>query len=89
MAAAAGMSRSHFTRLFKAATGESPRAFVVGRRIEKAKELLEADPELPLAELAAEVGFCDQSHLTSHFRKLAGRTPAAFRNEVRHKSPSA
>ncbi len=88
LAAAAGMSRAHFTRLFTRQAGEPPHAFLVRRRVERAKGLMADDPRLPLSDVAAEVGFCDQSHLTAHFRRLVGRTPAAYRSEVAHNGPS-
>jgi AraC-like DNA-binding protein len=87
VADAAGLSRAHFSRLFKRACGLSPHEFVLRRRVERAKELLLSDPQLALAEVAAEVGFCDQSHLTARFRELTGRTPAAYRSEGPHASP--
>lgn len=83
IAAVTGMSRAHFSRLFKRVAGVSPHEYVLRRRVERAKELLHADPTLPLSDIAAEVGFCDQSHLTARFRELTGVTPAAYRAELR------
>jgi AraC family transcriptional regulator len=88
LAAAAGMSRSHFTRLFRQTAGVPPHAYVLRRRVERAKELMAADADLPLADVAAEVGFYDQSHLTAHFRNLVGVTPAAYRANARPERPS-
>jgi AraC family transcriptional regulator len=78
MAASAGLSAWHFSRAFKAATGQTPRAFVVARRIERAKRLL-AETRMPLAEVARECGFADQAHLTTAFGRGTGCTPGAFR----------
>jgi AraC family transcriptional regulator len=78
MAASVCLSPYHFSRAFKAATGQTPRAFVTGRRIEKAKECL-ADPELPLAQIAHICGFADQSHFTALFGRHVGVTPGAWR----------
>lgn len=59
------------------ATGQSPHRFVIGRRIERAKELI-AGRGVPLAQVAAAVGFADQSHFTRHFRRIVGVTPGRF-----------
>lgn len=78
MAASVCLSPYHFSRAFKAATGQTPRAFVTARRIEKAKECL-ADPDLPLAQIAHICGFADQSHFTALFGRHVGVTPGAWR----------
>jgi AraC family transcriptional regulator len=82
MAAAAHLSAYHFARQFKASTGLPPHQYVLGRRVERAKQLLQAGG-LPLAEVAAEVGFSDQSQFSHHFKRLAGVTPGQFRNSAR------
>ena len=79
LAEAAGLSRAHFARSFKHATGLTPLAFVAQQRAERARELMLNDQELTLSRVATAVGFCDQSHLTTHFRRRFGITPAAFR----------
>jgi AraC family transcriptional regulator len=79
LAEAAGLSRAYFARSFKEATGVSPLAYVARARAERASELILAEPETKLSRVAAAVGFCDQSHLTNHFRDRFGMTPAAFR----------
>jgi AraC family transcriptional regulator len=78
LAAVACLSPYHFSRAFKAAMGETPRAHVTARRIAKAKEYLE-DRALPLAQVAPLCGFADQSHLTALFRRHLGVTPGAWR----------
>lgn len=78
MAAVACLSSFHFSRAFKAAMGETPRAHVTARRIEKACEYLE-DHSLPLAEIAQLCGFADQSHFTALFGRRMGMTPGAWR----------
>jgi AraC family transcriptional regulator len=83
LASMAHLSRYHFARLFKISTGLPPRQYVISRRVERAKELLcERDP-LPLAKVATEVGFSDQSHFTRHFKRLVGITPRQFRQTAR------
>jgi AraC-like DNA-binding protein len=78
LAAVVHMSPFHFARLFKAATGSSPHAYVTTRRVEHAKELLRAG-NLPLVEVGAAVGFQTQGHFTEVFHRLAGITPRRFR----------
>ena len=78
LAAVARLSPYHFARLFKNSTGLPPHQFVIARRVERAKELLREGARLPLAEIAAEVGFADQSHFTRHFKRLVGVTPRQF-----------
>jgi AraC family transcriptional regulator len=78
IAAAAGLSPYHFTRQFKAATGLAPHAYLIARRVERAKDLL-TRTDLPVAAVAAAAGFSHQSHLTRHFKRLVGTTPARFR----------
>lgn len=80
LAEAAGMSRFHFAHAFKAATGFTPCRFLRDRRIQEAKRLLETD--LPLAAIAATLGFADQSHFAARFRAAVGVPPNAFRKAV-------
>jgi AraC family transcriptional regulator len=75
IADAAALSPYHFAHGFKQSTGVSPHQYVIGRRVERAKTLL-ATGNLPLTTIARRVGFYDQSHLTHHFKRLVGVTPA-------------
>lgn len=77
LARQAGVSRFHFARLFRVSTGESPMAYLLKSRIERAKQMLLQD-DRPVCEIAAALGFCDQSHLTRTFRRLTGLTPREF-----------
>lgn len=81
MATAVGLSPFHFSRVFKKATGLSPYQFVLRQRIQKAKELL-LDGRETLAGVAVRVGFCDQSHFTSHFKRVCGVTPKQFADRM-------
>jgi AraC family transcriptional regulator len=74
LAHACGLSPSHFTALFKASAGEPPHRYQTRRRVERARELLERG-ETP-ASAANAVGFCDQSHLARHMRRLTGHSPS-------------
>ncbi len=80
LARASGLSAFHFLRVFRQATGLTPHAFVVQRRVRRAQELLRRG--LAPARAAAESGFADQSHLTRQFKRLTGLTPAAYRNSL-------
>jgi AraC family transcriptional regulator len=83
MAAAAHLSPCHFARRFKAATGLPPHQYVLARRVERAKQLLQADGDLSLAEIAAFAGFSDQSQFSHHFKRVVGVTPGQFRRSAR------
>jgi AraC family transcriptional regulator len=79
IAAVVHLSPYHFARLFKASTGLPPHQYVIARRIERAKQLLQGGDDLSLAQVAARVGFWDQGHFTRHFKRLVGVTPKHFR----------
>jgi AraC family transcriptional regulator len=83
LAAAAHLSPYHFARQFKAATGLPPHQYVILRRVERAKHLLQAGTDLSLAEVAACAGFSDQSQFCQHFKRLVGVTPGQFRMSAR------
>jgi AraC family transcriptional regulator len=83
MAAAAHLSVYHFARQFKAATGMPPHQYVIARRVERAKQLLQTSTTLTVAEVAANAGFSDQSQLSHHFKRLVGVTPQQFRTPAR------
>lgn len=82
IAAAAGLSQFHFLRAFKASTGRTPFQWLQDFRIELACGLLAAT-DMPLAQLALDVGFKNQSHFTSVFRLATGTTPAQWRARAR------
>ncbi|WP_159500123.1 AraC family transcriptional regulator [Microbacterium sp. 18062] len=71
-----GSHPSRLMRVFSEAYGIPPHRYVTGRRIDRARRLL-LDGRAP-ARVAAETGFYDQPHLTRHFRKVLGTTPALF-----------
>jgi len=83
IAAVVHISPYHFARQFKAATGFAPHQYVIARRVERAQQLLRADGELGLAEVALRVGFSDQSKFSLHFKRIVGVTPGRFRTSAR------
>lgn len=68
------ISPTYFSSLFKRATGISPHQYVIKQRVERAKLLL-TTTDLAIADIALQVGFSSQSHLTQHFKRLTGMTP--------------
>src|SRR3546814_9877413 len=68
------LSPSHFLRLFKVATGQTPHQFIVRRRVEKAQHLLRGTSQ-PIAQIAFACGFSHQQHFSNVFTKFNGMTP--------------
>lgn len=81
LARAAGVSPFHLVRLFTAHLSIPPHAYLLQARLERARELL-AQGDQPLAQVAAEAGFADQSHLTRRFKRHFGVTPGMLRKNV-------
>lgn len=80
IAAAAHLSPFHLSRIFKKATGATPHQYLLQVRVNSARSLLTAGAgDRSLAEVAAAVGFADQSHLTRHFKRMLGVTPKQLR----------
>lgn len=75
----AGLSIFRFAHLFKASTGMSPIAYRNQCRIDAARRLLLTTQ--PIADIAAELGFADQSHLTRHFQRIVGISPNRYRQQ--------
>jgi AraC family transcriptional regulator len=82
LARRAGVHPTHFSRTMRLCRGESYGEMVRRLRLDRARRLL-SETELPLAEVALESGYCDQSHLTRTFRAELETTPAAFRRSRR------
>jgi AraC-like DNA-binding protein len=72
------LSSGHFARAFRVTVGESPHAYVIRRRIERAQELILSTGK-PLAEIALDCGFGDQAHMTRFFRRIVGVSPSVWR----------
>jgi AraC family transcriptional regulator len=72
------ISPTYFASLFKHATGISPHQYVIRQRVERAKLLL-SKTDLMIADIALQVGFSSQSHLTQQFKRLTSMTPKQIR----------
>ncbi|MPY59583.1 AraC family transcriptional regulator [Streptomyces spongiae] len=81
LAADLGLSRYQLLRAFRTTTGMPPYAWLAQYRVTRARTLLEAGGRP--AEVAAQVGFADQAHMTRWFRRVLGVTPAAYSRGVR------
>ncbi|WP_299043952.1 AraC family transcriptional regulator [uncultured Tateyamaria sp.] len=77
-----GISQFRFMRAFKAETGFNPHQYVIERRVARAKSLLQ-DSEDSIADIAYDIGFSSQAHMTDVFRKRVGATPGQFRRIMR------
>lgn len=76
LAELSGLSVFHFTRSFKKAVGLSPLAYRNQRRVTEARaRLLDGQP---IAQVALEVGYADQSHLTRQFQRIVGVSPRRY-----------
>ena len=82
LAAVARRSTAYFCRAFKRTFGETPHAFIVGRRLRQAAELMLTSDD-SLSQVALACGFADQAHLCKMFRQRHGQSPAAWRRQRR------
>ncbi|WP_116598861.1 helix-turn-helix domain-containing protein [Primorskyibacter marinus] len=78
MAQALGMTPCLFARHFKSSFGTPPYAYVISRRLERARHLL-SKSDLAIKLISADCGFSDQAHMTRLFRRAHGAPPAEFR----------
>jgi AraC-like DNA-binding protein len=79
LAAAAGLSRAHFSREFRRAFGESPHAYLLTRRLERAAALLRTT-DRSVTAICFEVGLNSVGSFTSSFTRTYGMTPSAYRD---------
>jgi AraC family transcriptional regulator len=85
IAALAQYSPYHFARCFCNSTGQTLHQYILARRLERAKYVLE-HTDTGIAEIAQSTGFTDHSHLTSLFRRAYHVTPSQYRTQVRSRS---
>jgi AraC family transcriptional regulator len=80
LATMAGLSKFHFHRLFKQATGASPAKYQMTARMNAARRRLRETPESALA-IALDLGFSSASHFAQVFRRETGMTPSEYRRQ--------
>jgi AraC-like DNA-binding protein len=78
MAAAAGLSRAHFSRAFRQEFGESPHVYLLTRRLERAAALLR-NTDRSVAEICLDVGLTSVGSFTTSFRRMFDKTPTEYR----------
>lgn len=78
LAAAAGLSRAHFSREFRRAFGETPHAYLLTRRLERAAALLRTT-DRSVAEVCLDVGLQSVGSFTTSFSRMFGVSPTAYR----------
>jgi AraC-like DNA-binding protein len=78
LASAAGLSRAHFSREFRRTFGESPHAYLLTRRLERAAALLR-DTDHSVAEICLSVGLQSLGSFTTSFTRTYGLSPTAYR----------
>jgi AraC-like DNA-binding protein len=81
MARVANLSRFHFARAFARAYGETPRAYLSRRRVERAKDMLRA-ANLTVTEICMLVGFESPGAFSSRFKELVGVSPSEYRRRA-------
>jgi AraC family transcriptional regulator len=79
LAAVAGLSVSHFKVLFRKSLDVPPHQYLIRRRVERAAMQLRSG-KLPIGQIALENGFCHQSHLALHTRRVLGLSPQQVRS---------
>lgn len=82
LAAVAGLSRFHFSRAFKATTGDNPHGFVQKRRIARAAQMLHST-EMPIEAIATAVGYRGAPQFRRAFRDVNGVPPLTYRIQRR------
>src|SRR5580692_8538649 len=75
----AGLSVSHFKTLFRKSLGMPPHQYLIRRRVERAAAQLRRG-KAPIGQVALENGFCHQSHLALHTRRVLGVSPRELKN---------
>ena len=78
---AVSYDESYITRVFKKKYGLTPHAYIINKRVQKAKEKLALSKDVNLAQLSNEVGFYDQSHFSKVFKKVFAMTPNKYRKQ--------
>lgn len=75
-----GLSADHYTRIFRAVTGRSPRALIQMARLDRARQLMRESP-LSLSEIAEQTGYSDVFQFSRLFKRQMGMAPSVWRRE--------
>jgi AraC family transcriptional regulator len=78
LAAVARLSVSHFSRAFRDSFEDTPYAYVLGRRVVRAQEMMVSSDD-SLAQIALSCGMADQAHFSRLFRRITGESPSRWR----------
>jgi AraC family transcriptional regulator len=81
LAHVAGLSKSHFSRLFVKRFGSRAQLYITHRRVAMAQALMLTDA--PLSEIALSCGMSDQAHFSKQFRRVVGQSPSVWRRAFR------
>jgi AraC family transcriptional regulator len=82
VAASVELTRMHFAAQFRLATGFTPHAYLLRRRVERAQKLL-LESDWPIAQIALDCGFGTQSHFSAAFKRMVGESPTWWRSHSR------
>jgi AraC family transcriptional regulator len=85
LARVAGLSKSHFSRLFIKRFGARARHYIMHRRVAMAQTLMLTGA--PLSEIALSCGMADQAHFSKQFRRVVGQSPSVWRRGVTVNAP--
>ncbi|CRF29083.1 transcriptional regulatory protein [Mycobacterium tuberculosis] len=77
-----GLSRSHFSTVFKKVTGENVIHYIFNKRLERARQLLAAN-DWKVNEIAEKIGIPDHKYFSKWFKKRTGQTPSEYRNQTK------
>ena len=80
------LSMSHFSRAFRRSFAQTPRSYIEKWRVMRGQQLM-LNSDLSLAQIALEVGMCDQPHFCRTFRRVVGINPNAWRRQNLSQSP--
>ena len=84
LASLCGLSLHRFVTVFRSQVGIPPHQYVCRTRVKEARALLSQG--VPPAAVALDTGFCDQSHLSRHFKRHCGITPGHFAGRAAHRA---
>ncbi len=87
IASAFHFNSSYLTKLFKKYTGETPLKYIIDLRIERAKKLIETQPDLNMKDICTMVGYYDQHYFSRIFKNITGSSPSEYRRLLDRQMP--